>query len=82
MSAVDSKVRWIIADHLCVDPKLVTPEAEIRGDVLDADSLEAIDLMMAIEEEFALVIDDQIADKLITVGDVIAHVEKYSPVKR
>ncbi|WP_124727633.1 acyl carrier protein [Staphylospora marina] len=69
------RVKKIIVDRLNVDPSEVTLEASIKDD-LGADSLDVVDLIMELEEEFELSIEDDEAAKITTVGDVINYIEK------
>ena len=73
-AAVDDKVKKIIIDQLGVDEAEVTPEAKFIDD-LGADSLDTVELVMALEEEFGHDIPDEQAEKLQTVGDVIKYIE-------
>ncbi|HRK07393.1 MAG TPA: acyl carrier protein [Pseudobdellovibrionaceae bacterium] len=68
MIAVQPKVRDVIAEQLGVDPERVKPEASFIDD-LGADSLDIVELVMAVEEEFGIEIPDEDAEKLKTVGD-------------
>jgi acyl carrier protein len=70
MGAIDEKVIDIIVDKLGVDRAEVTPEAVFVDD-LGADSLDLVELIMAMEEEFGMEIADEDAEKLRTVQDVI-----------
>jgi acyl carrier protein len=70
MGAIDEKVIDIIVDKLGVDRSEVTPEAVFVDD-LGADSLDLVELIMAMEEEFGMEIADEDAEKLRTVQDVI-----------
>jgi acyl carrier protein len=70
MGAIDEKVIDIIVDKLGVDRSEVTPEAVFVDD-LGADSLDLVELIMAMEEEFGMEIVDEDAEKLRTVQDVI-----------
>lgn len=73
---VFDKVKEIIIDQLDVDEDKVTMDAEIRGD-LGADSLDAVDLIMAFEEEFNIEIPDDVAEnKIKTVGDAVTYIEE------
>ena len=75
MSAnVQEKVRSIIAEQLGVKPEQVTPQASFIDD-LGADSLDTVELVMALEEEFGVEIPDEEAEKLVTVGDAIQYIE-------
>ena len=74
MSEVREKVKKIIVDHLGVDVAKVTDEASFIDD-LGADSLDQVELVMALEEEFDTEIPEEEAEKLQTVGSVIQYVE-------
>jgi acyl carrier protein len=73
MAAIDEKVIDIIVDKLGVDRSEVTPEAVFVDD-LGADSLDLVELIMAMEEEFGMEIADEDAEKLRTVQDVISFI--------
>jgi acyl carrier protein len=77
MADVLERVRKIIVERLDVDPSEVTPEASIKED-LGADSLDVVDLIMELEEEFDLEISDEEAEKITTVGDVVEYINKHS----
>ncbi len=70
MMSMNPKVKDIIVDQLGVDPEKVKVEASFIDD-LGADSLDIVELVMAMEEEFDLEIPDEDAEKLRTVGDVV-----------
>lgn len=73
--AVDfDKIRKIIIDQLGVDNSEVTMQASFVDD-LGADSLDTVELVMALEEEFGIEIPDEDAEKLITVEDVVKYIE-------
>ena len=72
---IQEKVTEIIVEQLGVTADQVTPESKMIED-LGADSLEAVELVMAVEEEFGIEVPDEEAEKLISVGDIISHVEK------
>ena len=69
------KVQAILAKQLRLDPTKITPESLIMKD-LGADSLEILQLLMRIEDEYGLVIPDQALAKFETVGDVVSYLEK------
>ena len=73
--AVDSKIKTIIAEQLGVKPEEVTPNASFVDD-LGADSLDTVELIMALEEEFNVEIPDEDAEKMKTVGDAIKYIEE------
>ena len=70
MSSVADKVKKIVVEQLGVSEDQVTPEAKFIED-LGADSLDQVELVMALEEEFGSDIPDEDAEKLTTVGDAI-----------
>ena len=74
MSSVLEKIKEIVAEQLDVEPAEVKPEASFVDD-LGADSLDLTELIMAMEDEFGMEIDDEEAQKLRTVQDVITYVE-------
>ena len=71
---IEEKVKDIIVEQLGVKPDQVTPDAKFIED-LGADSLDTVELVMALEEEFGNEIPDEEAEKLQSVGDVIKYVE-------
>ena len=71
---IEQRVKDIIVEQLGVKPEQVTPEAKFIED-LGADSLDTVELVMALEEEFGNEIPDEQAEKLQSVGDVIKYVE-------
>jgi len=73
--AVTEKITEIIVEQLGVKPEEVTPEASFVDD-LGADSLDTVELVMALEEEFAVEVPDEDAEKLATVGDAIKYIEE------
>lgn len=75
MSEIEAKVKAIIVDKLGVDEAQVTPEASFSAD-LNADSLDTVELIMEFEKEFDITIPDDDTQKISTVGDAIAYVEK------
>ena len=72
---IEEKVKDIIVEQLGVKPEQVTPEAKFIED-LGADSLDTVELVMALEEEFGNEIPDEQAEKLQSVSDVIKYVEE------
>ncbi len=74
--AVAEKVKEIIVEQLGVDPEEVTVEASFVND-LGADSLDTVELVMALEEEFNIEIPDEEAEKLDTVGKAIDYINKH-----
>ena len=74
-TSIEQRVRKIIVDQLGVKEDQVTPEAKFIED-LGADSLDTVELVMALEEEFGQEIPDEEAEKLQSVGDVIKFVEE------
>ena len=75
MSTVEEKVKQIIVDQLGVDQAEVTPAASFTDD-LGADSLDRVELIMAMEEAFDMEIPDEDAEKIVTVQDAVAYIQK------
>jgi acyl carrier protein len=73
---VEEKVRGIIVEQLGVDAEEVVATASFVDD-LGADSLDTVELVMALEEEFHLEISDEDAEKITTVGDAVKYIEEH-----
>jgi acyl carrier protein len=74
---IEEKVNDIVAEKLGVDRAEITPDAVFIDD-LGADSLDLVELIMAMEEEFGFEIADEEAEKLRTVGDVINFIKAHA----
>ncbi|MFB2934025.1 acyl carrier protein [Aerosakkonemataceae cyanobacterium BLCC-F154] len=70
-----NKVKEIVADQLSVDPNDVKPEANFAND-LGADSLDTVELVMALEEEFDIEIPDEAAEKILTVQEAVDYINE------
>ena len=75
MAISQDKIRQIIAEQLGVKKEEVTDSAKFVDD-LGADSLDTVELVMALEEEFGIEIPDEDAEKLVTVGDALRYIEE------
>ena len=72
------RVREIIAEQLSVDDiEEITMETSLMKD-LEADSLDAVEIIMALEEEYEIEIPDEVAEEFKTVGDIVKCVEDYT----
>ena len=80
MSGTQDKVRSIIAEQLGVKLEEVTPQASFIDD-LGADSLDTVELVMALEEEFGIEIPDEDAEKMTTVADAVKYIEEKASAK-
>ena len=78
--AVQDKITEIIVEQLGVKPEEVVPEASFVDD-LGADSLDTVELVMALEEEFGIEIPDEDAEKIQTVGDAIRYIDEKTSSK-
>lgn len=74
MATVIERVTKVVVDRLGVDESEVKLEASFRDD-LGADSLDVVELVMELEEEFDMQIDDEDAEKIATVGDAVSFIE-------
>jgi len=77
---VEDKVKAIIAEQLGVKAEEVTPQASFIDD-LGADSLDTVELIMALEEEFNIEIPDEDAEKMANVGDAIKYIDRKTVTK-
>jgi acyl carrier protein len=75
--SVEEKVKEIIVDQLGVDDKQVTNSASFIDD-LGADSLDTVELVMALEEEFDIEIPDEDAEKIVMVQDAIDYIKNHT----
>ena len=75
MSDISSRVKAIIVDKLGVDENEVVPEASFTN-VLGADSLDTVELIMEFEKEFDIQIPDDQAENIVSVGQAIEFIEK------
>jgi acyl carrier protein len=74
----EERLKKIIAEQLSVSEEEVTPEASFIED-LNADSLDLVELIMSLEEEFNVKISDEEAEKIRTVQDAIDYLHEHSP---
>ena len=77
MSDISERVKKIVVEHLGVEPDKVTEQASFIDD-LGADSLDTVELVMELEEEFDINIPDDAAEKIQTVGQAVAFIEQNS----
>ena len=75
--AIFEDVRDVVVEQLSVAPDVVKLESKIIED-LGADSLDVVELVMALEEKFEVEIPDSDAEKLITINDVVSYIEKLN----
>ncbi len=76
MADLETRVKEIIVEQLGVDPSEVTPQASFIND-LGADSLDTVELVMALEEEFGIEIPDEEAEKIQSVGQAIDYIKTH-----
>ena len=80
MEPVGDRVKKIIVDQLGVEEETVPPEASFVDD-LGADSLDTVELVMALEEEFGIEIPDEDAEKITRVKEAVEYIEKHASKK-
>ena len=74
--SLDDRVKQIIIEQLGVEAGQVTPDAKFVED-LGADSLDTVELVMALEEEFSIEIPDEDAEKITTVGAAVSYITEH-----
>ena len=72
--ATYEKVKSLLADQLTINPDKISMESEIVAD-LGADSLDMVEMMMSMEEEFGITVDEEKATELKTVADIVALID-------
>mgnify|MGYP006151072657 CR=1 FL=1 len=77
MSEMEQKARELIASHLSISIESITPDAKFVED-LGADSLDTVELVMALEEEFEIDIPDEEAEKIVTFADVLNYIKAHT----
>jgi acyl carrier protein len=77
MASIAERVKQIVAEQLGVDEDQVTNEASFMED-LGADSLDTVELVMALEEEFDIEISDEDAEKIQTVQDAVDYINEHT----
>lgn len=76
MASVFERVRARVAHQLGIDEETITPGSSFVED-LGADSLDVVELVMALEDEFKIDIPDEQAEKIVTVGDAVTFIESH-----
>ncbi len=71
------KVKMILADQLEVEEDSITTDTDIQDD-LNADSLDVVDLIMSLEDEFEIEVPDEDIENLRTVGALVSYIESHS----
>lgn len=75
MSSIFDRVKRVVVEQLDVEPEKVTSEASFAND-LEADSLDVVELVMALEEEFDIEIPDEAAEQIDTVGKAVEYINE------
>lgn len=74
--SIEERLRRVVSEQLGVDESQVTPDASFEED-LNADSLDLVELIMTLEEQFGIAIPEQDAEKLRTVGDASEYIKEH-----
>jgi acyl carrier protein len=77
LATVYERLQGIVAEQLGVEPEKVVPEAEFVQD-LNADSLDLVELIMSLEEEFGIEISDEDAERIVKVSDAIDFIDEHA----
>ena len=77
MASIAERIKQIVAEQLGVDEDQVTTEASFMDD-LGADSLDTVELVMALEDVFSIEIPDEDAEKIASVGDAINYIKQHT----
>ena len=72
------KIRALLAEQLDIDPEKITPDSDIMSD-FEADSLDIVDMVMTLEDEFGIEVPDDAIESLRTVGDVVKYRRPLRP---
>jgi len=75
--SLEAKVKELIVQQLGVNESEVVPEAKFIDD-LGADSLDLVELVMALEDEYGIEIPDEDAEKIVTVGDALKYIQEHT----
>jgi acyl carrier protein len=73
---METRLKKIVAEQLGVDESKIVPTASFTED-LNADSLDLVEMIMSLEEEFGVEIPDEAAEKIRTVGDAMSYIETH-----
>jgi acyl carrier protein len=74
---MEARLKKIVAEQLGVDEDKIVPSASFSDD-LNADSLDLVEMIMSLEEEFGVEIPDEEAEKIRTVGDAMSYIESHT----
>lgn len=72
---VFDKIKELIVEQLDVDPTLITEDTDFMKD-LEADSLDAVEIILGVEDEYGIEIPDEVAENFTRVGDIVKYVEE------
>ena len=72
---VFEKIKALISEQLDVDPSAITMETDFMKD-LEADSLDAVEIILGVEEEYGIEIPDEVAENFTKVGDIVKYIEE------
>ncbi|HMO56174.1 MAG TPA: acyl carrier protein [Roseiflexaceae bacterium] len=74
---MEARLKKIVAEQLGVEEDRIVPEARFTDD-LNADSLDLVEMIMSLEEEFGIEIPDEAAEKILSVGDAIDYIDAHT----
>jgi len=76
IAALEARIRGVVARQLGVEPSEVVPDASLQED-LGADSLELVELLMALEDEFDIEVPEEVAETITTIADVERYIIEH-----
>ncbi|KPV50177.1 acyl carrier protein [Kouleothrix aurantiaca] len=77
---MEARLKKIVAEQLGVDEAKIVPSARFSDD-LNADSLDLVEMIMSLEEEFGVEIPDEAAEKILTVADAMDYIDTHAPAE-
>ena len=78
---IQDKLKKILVERFAIDPAKIQLNTDLQKE-LNLDSMDAIDLLLAVNETFGIQLPEQSLEKIHTVGDLVEHIEKFTPFEK